>query len=80
MWYEVQLLLNEKVKPRLRSKEIDVRIFDSNGKELKSRFICIADIVDPFKENVCRIIFPQGQGKALTLKLKFRGKTIQSNL
>ena len=80
MWYEVQLLLNEKVKPRLRAKEVDVRILDSNGKELKSRFICIADIVDPFKENACRIIFPSTQGKAHMVKLKFRGKTIQSNI
>ncbi len=80
IWYEVQLLLNEKMKPRLRSKEVDVRILDSIGREMKSRFVCLADIIDPFKENGCRIIFPESQGKAVTLKLKFRGKTIQSNL
>lgn len=80
MWIESIFLLKQRMKPKLMVKEINVRVQELGGKELKSRLICQEDAIFSTKENFCRIIFPETKAKTLVLKLKLRGKTTQANL
>lgn len=77
MWLETHLLSNVKEKPKVSTKQIEIRLFGQGGGEIKSRFVCSDEVLTSFEDHGCRLFFPAVFNKGFLARVKFKNKISQ---
>ena len=73
-WIEALLLSHE--EKAISVKDVNVKLFEGS-RELKAKWVCQNDSLEPLQGNSCRLFLPNSKTSGYTLRIKYRGAFVQ---